>query len=82
MKSKGRPRSTPVQLKNGFYIEVCNKGVKKGVKIWSDTQKAMEDAASQYSKFKEVIILGEYKSGMPFMAIDNRQSTIGNRHDY
>jgi len=68
MKSKGRPRTSPVQLKNGFYIEVCNKGMKKGMKIRSENKKAMEDAARLYS-YKEVIILGEYKDGEPFIEI-------------
>ena len=67
MKGRGRPRVSPVQLKNGFYIEVCNIGVKRGVKIRSESKKAMEDAATQYAKFKEVIILGEYKNGIPFV---------------
>ncbi|HEY6503724.1 MAG TPA: hypothetical protein VIZ28_07120 [Chitinophagaceae bacterium] len=69
MKSNGRPRMRSVQLKNGFYIEVCNKGVKKGVKIWSESRKAMEDSASQYANYKEVIILGEYKNGVPLAEI-------------
>jgi hypothetical protein len=65
MKSKGRPRVGQIQLKNGFYIEVCTKGSKKGVKIWSNTQESMQDAAGVYSKDKHVIILGEYKDGIP-----------------
>ncbi len=65
MKSRGRPRVTPVQLKNGFYIEVCNKGIKKGIKIRSEDQKTMEDAAILYKKDKDVLILGEYKNGVP-----------------
>ena len=66
MKSSGRPRTHQVQLKNGFYIEVCNKGVKRGMKIRSESQKAMENAASLYAGYKEVIILGEYRNGEPF----------------
>ncbi|MEI9909272.1 MAG: hypothetical protein WDO71_06210 [Bacteroidota bacterium] len=69
MKSRGRPRVAQIELKNGFYIEVCDKGVKKGMKIRSDSKQAMEDAASQYNKYKDVIILGEYKSGVPFTEI-------------
>lgn len=69
MKSRGRPRVAQIQLKNGFYIEVCDKGVKKGMKIRSESKQAMEDAASQYIKYKDVIILGEYKSGVPFIEI-------------
>jgi len=67
MKSRGRPRERAVQLKNGFYIEVSNKGVKKGMKIRSESQEAMQNTASQYSQYKEVIILGEFKDGKPFL---------------
>ncbi|HEY6064000.1 MAG TPA: hypothetical protein VIV35_10350 [Chitinophagaceae bacterium] len=66
MKSKGRPGVRELQLKNGFYIEVCNKGIKRGMKIRSESQKAMESAASLYAGYKEVIILGEYRNGIPF----------------
>lgn len=69
MKTRGRYRTDPVQLKNGFYIEVCNKGIKKGMKIRSDTKIAMEETASLYAKDKEVIILGEYKNGIPVVEI-------------
>ena len=69
MRSKGRPRTSPVQLRNGFYIEIYTKGIKKGMKIRSETRKAMEDAASQYASYKDVTILGEYKDGMPFKEV-------------
>ncbi len=65
MKSRGRPRVSEVQLRDGFYIEVCNKGTKKGMKIRSASKEAMELATAQYSSYKEVIILGEYKDGVP-----------------
>ena len=64
MKSRGRPRISQVKLRDGFYIEVCDKGIKKGMKIRSESKKTMEDAARLYS-YKEVIILGEYKNGIP-----------------
>ena len=66
MKSRGRPEEHQLQLKNGFYIEVCNKGVKRGVKIRSENKNAMEIAARLYAEYKEVIILGEYRNGVPF----------------
>ncbi|MFI5129446.1 MAG: hypothetical protein ACHQFX_05620 [Chitinophagales bacterium] len=66
MASNGRPRARQVTLRNGFYIEVCNKGVKKGVKIRSENKKEMENAATLYGSYKDVIILGEYKAGEPF----------------
>jgi len=65
MKSRGRPRVSEVQLKDGFYIEVCNKGTKKGMKIRSNSLEAMNLATAQYASYKEVIILGEYKDGSP-----------------
>lgn len=64
MNNRGRPRIQPEKLKNGFYIEVCDKGVKRGMKIRSDSKKAMENAANLYAAYKEVIILGEYKNGI------------------
>jgi hypothetical protein len=65
MRSTGRPWARNVQLKNGFYIEVCNKGYKKGMKIWSEDKKGMDDIARMYEGHKDVIILGEYKAGVP-----------------
>lgn len=65
MKSRGRPRESAVQLKNGFYIEVCDKGVKKGMKIRSESKEAMMNAASQYANYKVVNILGEFRNGEP-----------------
>ena len=67
MKSRGRPRESAVQLKNGFYIEVANKGVKKGMKIRSESEEAMLEAANQYAKYKQVIILGEFRDGAAFL---------------
>jgi hypothetical protein len=67
MKSRGRLRVLPLQLKNGFYIEVCNKGVKRGMKIRSESKKAMENSADLYAGYKEVIILGEYRNGLPWL---------------
>lgn len=66
MRTSQRHRIRQVQLKNGFYIEVCAKGVKKGVKIRSDSKKEMETAANMYALYKDVIVLGEYKNGIPF----------------
>ena len=65
MKRRGRPSEAIIKLKNGFYFEVCTKGTKKGMKIWSVDQKAMKHAADGYARDKEVIILGEYKDGIP-----------------
>ena len=69
MANNGRPRARQVTLRNGFYIEVCNKGVKKGVKIRSENKIEMENAATLYGSYKDVIILGEYKAGEPFSEV-------------
>ena len=55
----GRPPTRPKSLKDGFYIEVRNKGVKSGIKIRRDTEKQMMDAVEEYSRTKEITILGE-----------------------
>lgn len=65
MRSKGRPPVSPVRLKDGFYIEVYEKGSKSGMKIRSDTKKNMETTADRYIQSKRVVVLGEYKDGVP-----------------
>ena len=69
MTNNGRPRARQITLRNGFYIEVCNKGIKKGVKIRSENKKEMEDAATLYGGYKDVIILGEYRAGEPLREV-------------
>lgn len=63
MRSGGRPSVAPVQLKDGYYIEVCDKGSKKGIKIWSSSAQAMDLAARGYASYKTVIVLGEFRDG-------------------
>ncbi len=60
----GRPRARAITLMDGFYIEVSNKDEGKGLKIRSESKAAMENAAKQYAKYKQVTILGEYKNGV------------------
>ena len=60
----GRPPSKPVRLKDGFYIEVRNKGSKTGaVKIRRDTKAQMEQTIKDYERTKDVVVLGESKNG-------------------
>ena len=63
MKSKGRPPTKPIQFRDGFYIEVRNKGSKdRGVKIHCLTKEIMENTIKQYTRNnKEITILGEHK---------------------
>ncbi|MEP6926476.1 MAG: hypothetical protein ABI834_02515 [Ginsengibacter sp.] len=60
----GRPRERAITLRDGFYIEIYNSADTKGLKLRSETEAAMEITAKQYSRFKKVVILGEYKNGV------------------
>ncbi len=60
----GRPRERAITLRDGFYIEIFNSEDSKGLKLRSDNKAAMEIAAKQYSRFKKVVVLGEYKNGV------------------
>jgi hypothetical protein len=59
----GRPRERAITLRDGFYIEIYNSPDGKGLKLRSETAEAMELAAKQYSRYKKVVVLGEYKNG-------------------
>ena len=58
----GRPPTRPGKLRDGFYIEVRNKGAKSGIKIRRDNKVEMLEAVSEYRRIKEIIILGESKN--------------------
>ena len=57
----GRPATKPARLKDGFYIEVKSLG-SGSIYIRRDTKEQMLIAAEDYSRTKEVIILGEMKN--------------------
>jgi hypothetical protein len=59
----GRPPTRAIRFRDGFYIEVRNKGASSGVKIRSDDYETMMNAAKDYQQGKEVTILGEHKKG-------------------
>jgi hypothetical protein len=59
----GRPPTKPTKLKDGFYLEVRNKGSRSGIKIRRDTKEELLIAAKEYEKVKDVNILGEFKNG-------------------
>lgn len=61
----GRPATKPKDLKNGFYIEIRNKGSKSGIKLRRDTEEQMLEAVKEYERMKDVIVLGEYVNGKP-----------------
>jgi hypothetical protein len=59
----GRPATKPTKLKDGFYIEIKNKGSRSGVKLYNATKAQMERAIKMYERSKEVNILGECIDG-------------------
>ncbi|MGE0560526.1 MAG: hypothetical protein AB7O47_01800 [Flavobacteriales bacterium] len=59
----GRPATKPTKLKDGYYIEVRNKGSKSGIKIRRDSKEAMLTAIRDYERVKDVIVLGKSKNG-------------------
>lgn len=58
----GRPATRPAKLRDGFYIEVRNKGARSGIKIRRDNRADMLEAVNEYRNIKEIIILGESKN--------------------
>lgn len=61
----GRPPVLPKKKKDGFYLEIRNKGAKSGTIIIRDTEEEMYRAANQYKNTKDVIILGEHRNQKP-----------------
>ena len=60
----GRPATRPIQFKDGFYIEIRNKGSKSGgVVLRRDTEVQMLRTAKDYERSKDVTVLGESKNG-------------------
>lgn len=64
-KGGGRPPTKPVVFKDGFYIEVRNRGTDPGhgVKLRYATRELMLQATEEYRKIKLVVVLGEFKDG-------------------
>ncbi|HYG02180.1 MAG TPA: hypothetical protein VD927_07010 [Chryseosolibacter sp.] len=59
----GRPPVLPKKKKDGFWLEVRNKGADSGTILIRDTYEAMMQAAKMYQNTKDVIILGEHRNG-------------------
>ena len=66
----GRPATKPTKLRDGFYVEVRNKGSRSGIKIRRDTKEAMLLAIKEYERVKDVVVLGEFKNGK---AVDGKK---------
>ncbi len=59
----GRPATKPAKLKDGYYLELRNKGASTGIRIQRDTKEQVDFAIKDYQKTKEVIYLGHVKNG-------------------
>ncbi len=59
----GRPPTKPIKFRDGFYIELRNKGKDTGIKIHRDSREQMLRTAKEYQLTKDVIILGESRNG-------------------
>ncbi len=59
----GRPSTKPAKLKDGYYLELRNKGASSGIRIQRDTKEQVEFAIKDYQKTKEVIFLGHVING-------------------
>ncbi len=59
----GRPATTPVKLKNGYYIELRHKGERKGIKMRSETISELHQSIRKYEKMYEIHFYGEVKKG-------------------
>jgi hypothetical protein len=57
----GRPATKPAKLRDGFYIQVKNQGG-SGILVRRDTKEQMILAAEDYSRTKEVNVLGEMRN--------------------
>ena len=57
----GRPSTKPKDLKDGWYIEVRNKGSKTGIRVHRATAAEMLQAAKDYERVKDVGVLGQCK---------------------
>lgn len=58
-----RPATTPVKLKDGYYIELRHKGERKGIKLRSDSIPELHQSIKKYEKLYDVHFYGEVKKG-------------------
>jgi hypothetical protein len=62
------------KLKDGYYIEIRNKGSKTGTIIGRETKELMYRAAKLYEISKDVIILGSSKDGTWVSKFEGKES--------
>ena len=70
----GRPAVLPKKKKDGFWLEVRNKGADSGTILIRDTYEAMMQAAKMYQNTKDVIILGEHRNGKRVQEVKEKAS--------
>ena len=63
MGKKGRPVTKPAKLKEGFYVELKNKGSNSPVKVRRESMAEIEMLIKQYEKIKVATYLGELRAG-------------------
>jgi len=63
MGKKGRPVTKPAKLKEGFYVELKNKGSSSPVKVRRESMAEIEMLIKQYEKIKVATYLGELRAG-------------------
>lgn len=59
----GRPPTKPIKFRDGFYLEIRNRGANSGIKLHRNTKEQMLRTIKDYEQTKDVIILGESKNG-------------------
>lgn len=59
----GRPATKPIKLKDGYYIEIRNRGANSGIKLYSSTEEQMLRTIKTYERTKDVVILGRSENG-------------------
>ena len=52
----GRPATKPTKLKDGFYLEIRNKGSKSGIKIMRETEKSNEYCDQRIRQSKKMLL--------------------------
>ncbi len=59
----GRPPTKPIKFRDGFYLEIRNRGANSGIKLHRATKEQMLRTIKDYEQSKDVYILGESKNG-------------------
>jgi len=60
---RGRPVTKPIELKEGYYLEVRSKGSNSGHRVRRESKAEIDFAIRQYEKSKIVTYLGQVKDG-------------------